>query len=67
MELDNIVFEDIDTPAIIATKTVMLYAGSNELKPQLSRIGVSYVKVEKGVSVSYILRSPKFGKLSIRL
>jgi len=32
MELDNITFENIDTPQGIAKKTVLIYAGSSELR-----------------------------------
>ncbi len=67
MSIDNIVFEEIDSPAITATKTLLIYAGSSELKPQLKKLGVDYVKVEKGLHIYYVLTSKKFSKLKIRL
>lgn len=67
MSIEDIVFEIEDTPAIIATKTLMLYAGSSELKPQLAKLGVSYTRIEQGLFTYYVLTSKKFDKLKIKL
>lgn len=62
-----ITFEECDTPTTIATKTVLIHAGSSELKPQLKRQGVDYVKVIRGLNTYYILTSPKFGRVEVKL
>jgi len=68
MSIDNIVFEENDTLQQTAIKTVLLFAGTNDLKSQLKKIGITnYSKVEKGVKTSYILRSEKLGRLTVIL
>lgn len=66
-QLDNIVFEPIDTPQDIARKTVYLYAGSSALKNELKKLGIDYTKDQKGVFVEYYLRGKEIGKLTVRL
>jgi len=66
--MEDIIFETEDSPAIIATKTVMLFAGSNELKPKLNRLGITYTKVYKGLLTFYCLKGRGLnGTLKIRL
>ena len=68
MSIDNIIFEADDTAQQTAIKTALLFAGSNELKTQLKKIGiVNYSKVVKGAKVSYILRGNKIGRLTVTL
>ena len=64
--IENIVFEDIDTPKDIAVKTVLLYAGSSQLKTEMKKLGVNYTKHQRGVKVVYILRG-KFDKVEVVL
>lgn len=67
-DLKDVVFEDLDTPATIAIKTVQLYAGSNELKPKLAKLGITYTKVYKGLLTFYFLKGKDIdGTLKIRL
>lgn len=63
----EIVFEELDTPQTIAIKTVNLWVGTSELKPQLAKLGIDYVKVQRGLKVVYILRGKQIGKLEITL
>jgi len=66
--MEDIVFETEDSPAIIATKTVMLFAGSNELKPKLAKLNVTYTKVYKGLLTFYCLKGEGIvGTLRVRL
>lgn len=69
MEQDiyNIVFENEDTPATIATKTVLIHAGSSSLKTELKKQSVDYVKVIRGLNTYYILTSPKFDRVQVKL
>lgn len=54
---ENIIFEDCDTLETTLTKIVQIYAGSNELKNELKRKGITnYVKLQKGAKLQYILR-----------
>lgn len=62
-----ITFEDADTPATIATKTVLIHAGSSQLKTELKKQNVEYVKVIRGLNTYYILTSPKFGRVQVKL
>ncbi len=65
---EEVVFLDEDSPAIIATKTVMLFAGSNELKPKLAKLNITYTKVYKGLLTFYCLKGRGIdGTLRIRL
>ena len=67
MNIDNITFENIDTPKDIAVKTVKIFAGSSQLKVHLSRLNVEYVKVHRGVKTVYILRSNNFPRTEVTL
>jgi len=64
---NEIVFEDCDTPTTIAKKTVDIFVGTNELKPRLKKLGIDYVRVQRGLKVVYILRGKQIGKLEITL
>lgn len=66
-QLENIVFEDIDSPQDIARKTVLLYAGSPALKNELKKLKIDYTKDQKGVFVEYYLKGKEIGKLTVRL
>jgi len=68
MSIDKIVFEKEDNEKEIAIKTVLIYAGSNELKNELRKKGITnYSKVCKGAKTSYILRGNKIGRLVVTL
>lgn len=67
MELNDIVFLEEDNDTTTAIKTVNLWVGTSELKPQLAKLGIDYVKVQRGLKVVYILRGKKIGKLEITL
>jgi len=68
MSIDNIVFEKEDTRTEMLKKTVLLFAGTNELKNELRRKGITkYSKVCKGTKTSYILRGQQIGRLVITL
>ena len=64
---ENIVFENIDTPKEIAIKTALIFAGSTELKKQMSRLNVEYTKVQRGFKTVYVLRSKSFGRVEVTL
>lgn len=67
-ELKDVFFESEDTPVIIATKTVMLFAGSSELKSKLTKLDITYTKVYKGLLTFYCLKGRGIeGTLRIRL
>lgn len=59
MSIDNIIFDDNDNFEQIATKTVLLNAGTSELKTQMSKLKINYSKVMKGSKVTFVLRHEK--------
>lgn len=65
--MNEIIFEDIDSPQQTAIKTVHLWCGTSELKPQLKKLGIEYVKCTKGAHVVYVLRSKQFGRIEVKL
>ena len=67
MSIENITFENIDTPKEKAIKTALIYAGSTELKKQMQRLKVNYTKVVKGAKTSYILRGQQIGRVVVVL
>ena len=68
MSIENIVFENDDTISETLKKVVLLHCGTTELKKELKKNGITnYSKVCKGAKTSYILRSPKIGKLVVTL
>ena len=52
-----------------AIETVLEFAGSSELKKQMDKMRINYVKLEKSSKVIYILRHKDFtnGKISVTL
>jgi hypothetical protein len=51
-----------------AREAVKLYAGAPlELTRQLKRLGIRYVKVQRGASVRYILRGKDIRRTEIKL
>jgi hypothetical protein len=51
-----------------AREAVKLYAGAPiELTRQLNKLGIRYVKVQRGSSVRYILRGEKIRRTEIKL
>ena len=51
-----------------AREAVRQYAGAPiELARQLNRLGIRYVKVQRGASVRYILRGEKIRRTEIKL
>jgi len=67
MNIENITFENDDTLQQTLTKIVQINAGSHRLKTELTKHKISYVKVCKGASTTFILRGAKIGRLTIRL
>ena len=67
MSIDSIVFDDNDTKKDKAIKTLLLNAGNNELIKELAKIGVSYVKVYRGLKTVYVLRSKDFERTEVTL
>lgn len=67
MSIENITFENIDTPKDIAVKTALIYAGSTELKKQMQRLNVKHTKVQRGFKTIYVLRSKDFGRVEVVL
>ena len=51
-----------------AREAVRQYAGAPiELTKQLNKLGIKYVKVQRGASVRYILRGEKIRRTEIKL
>jgi hypothetical protein len=67
MQIENITFENIDTPKDVAIKTALIYAGSTELKKQMQRLKVKHTKVQRGFKTIYVLRSVNFGRVEVIL
>jgi hypothetical protein len=67
MSIDNITFEKTDTLTERLTKTVHIFAGSDRLRIELQKYKVNYVKVCKGAKTVYVLRSPKIGRIEVKL
>lgn len=67
MSIENITFENIDSPKDIAVKTCLIFAGSTELKNQLKKLKVTHTKVTKGALTKYVLRSKDFGRCEVIL
>ena len=67
MSIENITFENIDTPKDKAVKTCLIFAGSTELRKQLNRLKVEYTKVNRGFKTIYVLRSKDFGRIEVVL
>lgn len=64
--MQEIVFLPSDTLQERAEKTVLIYAGSVQLRNELKRLKVDYSKVQKGAKVIYFLKHPTF-KTSVTL
>ena len=60
MSIENIIFEESDNFEQIATKTVLLNAGTSELKTQMDKLKINYSKVIKGNKVTFVLRHKDF-------
>ena len=69
MSIENIIFEETDTFEQIATKTVLLNAGTSELKTQMQKLKINYSKVVKNDRVQFILRHQDFknGRIVVTL
>lgn len=67
MSIENITFENDDTITQTLTKIVQINAGSHRLKTELTKHKISYVKVCKGASTTFVLRGAKIGRLTIKL
>jgi hypothetical protein len=67
MSIEDITFENIDTPKDTAIKTALIYAGSTELKNQMKRLKVNYTKVQRGFKTIYVLRSKDFERTEVIL
>jgi len=65
--MEDIVFETEDSPAIIATKTVLIHAGSPTLKTELKRLNIDYCKVTKGLNTYFYLSGKEIGKIRVKL
>ena len=69
MSIENIIIEDTDNFEQIATKTVLLNAGTSELKTQMQKLKINYTKVMKGDKVTFVLRHEKLtnGRIVVTL
>ena len=67
MSIENITFENIDTPKEKAIKTALIYAGSKKIKKQMNKLKVSYTKVQRGFKTIYVLRSKDFPRTEVIL
>ena len=67
MSIENITFENIDTPKETAIKTALIYAGSTELTKQLAKLKVTHTKVERGFKTIFVLRHKDFGRTEVIL
>lgn len=67
MSIDKITFENDDTLQQTLTKIVQINAGSHNLKTELKKYKIDYVKVCRGAFTTYVLRGAKIGRLTIRL
>lgn len=65
--MQDIIFTSEDSLQQTAEKTILLFAGSNELKNQMQKLGVSYVKTQRGFNTLYIIRHRSFGRAEIKL
>lgn len=66
-DIDRIVFLDDDSPKTIVEKTFNLFVGTNELKPKLGKLGITYTKSYRGLHTYYYLKGKEIGNLKIRL
>ena len=57
MSIENIIFEETDSKKDKAIKTLLLNAGNNELTKQLSKLGVTHTKINRGAKVIFVLRN----------
>jgi len=67
MNIENITFENIDTPKDMAIKTALIFAGSTQLRNEMKRLKVNYTKVQRGFKTIYVLRSKDFGRVEVTL
>lgn len=63
----EIVFLEEDSPAIIAMKTLDIFVGTSDLKPQLAKLGITYTKVIRGLNTYYCLKGKEIGSIRIKL
>lgn len=69
MSIENIIFEETDNFEQIAIKTVLLNAGTSELKKQMEKLKINYSKVVKNDRVKFVLRHKDFegGRIVVTL
>ena len=69
MSIDNIIFDETDNFEQIAIKTVLLNAGTSELKTQMNKLKINYSKVVKNDRVQFVLRHKDFenGRIVVTL
>lgn len=69
MSIENIIIEETDTFEQIAIKTVLLNAGTSELKTQMDKLKINYSKVMKNNKVTFVLRHEKLtdGRIIVTL
>lgn len=65
--MGNITFEPTDSLQETAKKTVLIYAGSPNLKKEMKKLKVEYSKVVRGASTIYVVRHKSFGRAEIKL
>lgn len=64
---NEIIINETDSLKDKATKTVLIFAGSCELKKQMRKLKVDYTKVQRGFNTLYVLRHKKFGRIEVKL
>lgn len=67
MSDQDVIFEDCDTDKETAIKTVHLWAGTDELRKELSKLGITYNKNVKGLCTFYNLILKSGEKIKVRL
>jgi hypothetical protein len=69
MSIENITFEESDNFDQVAIKTVLIYAGTSELKTQMQKLKIDYSKISKGNKQRFVLRSPNLtnGRIEVYL
>lgn len=65
--MGNITFEPTDSLQETAKKTVLIYAGSPNLKKEMEKLKVDYNKVMRGVNTIFVLRAKEFGRVEVKL
>jgi len=64
---NEIIINETDSLKDKAIKTVLIFAGSHELKKQMRKLKVDYTKVQRGFNTFFVLRNKEFGRVEVKL